>query len=330
MQSCNTCWIVGALAMAALPAPLAAEPVRPHVFDVVPLGVEGGIEEGATTAWFIAPRGGGAGLTCDAGTLVPGIRAAIDKGGFPAGTKASTVLHERIRAYLVTHPHLDHVAGLVMASPDDVAKPIFALPEVNAALAQDYFNWSAWPNMADRGKPPFLRRYGYRDLTPGVPAVRVEGTGMTVSAYPLSHGGALSTAFLIEAKGDALLCMGDTGPDAVEKSSRLGALWQAIAPLVRQRRLRAIIVETSYPNARRDEDLFGHLTPRWLNAELERLAKEVGDRSLMNGLPIVIGHIKPSIDGSDEAARTIAGELNDQPSAGVKYIIGQQGRRLGF
>lgn len=314
----------------AVPTPVDAAPAARAVFDVVPLGVEGGVVEGATTAWFVAPHGGGPGVTCDAGSLVPGIRAAIHQGGFPSGTRATDVLQQRIRAYLITHPHLDHVAGLIMASPDDSAKPIFALAPVNDALAQDYFNWSAWPNMGDRGKPPFLHRYSYRDLKEGAAPVAVEGTGMSVTAYPLSHGGTLSTAFLIETNDGALLCMGDTGPDAVEKSSRLDSVWRAVAPLIRTGRLRAIIVETSYPDARKDEELFGHLTPRWLNAELEHLAQYVGDPARMKGLQVVIGHIKPPIDPSSSAVRTIARELNGGRTLPVRYVIAKQGRRLAL
>ena len=36
---------------------------------------------------------------------------------------------------------------------------------------------------------------------------------MSVTAFPLSHGGMESTAFLLESDGDGILCFGDTGPD---------------------------------------------------------------------------------------------------------------------
>lgn len=316
------------VAVLAFAAPLSAHAAP--TFDVVPLGVEGGVIEGSTTAWFIARHGQEQGLACDAGTLVPGIRAAIAKGGFPAGTRASDVLHRRIGAYLITHPHLDHVAGLVMASPDDSPKPILALPEVNAALAADYFNWSAWPNMGDRGRAPLLRRYRYQDLTPGAAPVPVEETGLTVTAFPLSHGGSLSTAFLIRAGDEALLCMGDTGPDAVEHSTRLNALWQAVAPLVRAGQLRAILVETSYPDPRKDAELFGHLTPAWLQKELAQLAEFAGGPAKMAGLPVVIGHIKPSIDGGPQIVATIKRQLAQGNGPPVRYVIAEQGRKLPF
>ena len=35
---------------------------------------------------------------------------------------------------------------------------IYALPSVNNELSASLFNWSAWPNMADRGKPPQLKK----------------------------------------------------------------------------------------------------------------------------------------------------------------------------
>ncbi|WP_226634962.1 3',5'-cyclic-nucleotide phosphodiesterase [Novosphingobium profundi] len=319
------------LAVWALASPGMAVPARSAAFDIVPLGVEGGLVEGATTAWYLAAHAAKTGLACDAGTLVPGIRAGREHGAFPKGEDDGTILHERIRAYAITHAHLDHVAGMVMASPDDSAKPIFALGPVNDALAQDYFNWSAWPNMGDRGAAPQLGRYTYRDLSPGSRAQEVEGTDLALRAFPLAHGGVLSTAFLVQSGPDAILCMGDTGPDAVEGSDRLDQLWQAVAPLVRAGHLRAILVETSYTNARRDEELFGHLTPRWLNRELERLAGHVGDTDALRGLNVVIGHIKPSLALAREpAVQTIARELEESRTLPVRFWIARQGERLTF
>lgn len=310
------------------PAPQSA--ARP-AFDIVALGVEGGLMEGATSAWYIARHGSERGLTCDAGTLVPGITTAIARGTFAGDALPMDVLHNRIAAYLITHPHLDHVAGLVMASPDDTPKPIFALAEVNAALASDYFNWRAWPNMGDRGTAPLLGRYHYQDVAPGGAPTTVAGTGLTVTAYPLAHGGTLSSAFLIRAGDDALLCMGDTGPDSVEHSTRLDALWQSVAPLLRDGHLRAIIIETSYPDPRPDSELYGHLTPSHLHRELRRLAERSGDGQRMEGLPIIIGHIKPALDGTSYAIRErILDQLTSRDSPPVRYILPRQGDALRF
>src|SRR5215210_7512655 len=85
-----------------------------------------------------------------------------------------------------------------------------------------------------------------QDLKPGV-AIPIKDTAMTVTAFPLSHGGVQSTAFLLESDGDGVLCFGDTGPDEIEKSTRLRDVWATVAERVRQKRLKAIVIESSVP-----------------------------------------------------------------------------------
>ena len=98
-------------------------------------------------------------------------------------TRIGHVLTDSIQGHLVSHAHLDHVLGLVIASPDDVAKPVYALPSVQAELVASHFNWGAWPNMTDRGKPPRLGKYRLQDLAPGV-RQPLAGTDLGVTAYP--------------------------------------------------------------------------------------------------------------------------------------------------
>ncbi len=165
-------------------------------FDLVALGALGGIEDGNLSAWLIHPHDDDRAVTCDAGTLVNGLRVADEKGAFdgitvPADAALSRVgyvLTTRIKGYLISHAHLDHVAGLAIASPDDSKKPIYVLPSVGADLIETYFNWKAWPNFTDRGKAPQLKKYALSDLAPGV-TTPLKDTAMTVTAFPLSHGG---------------------------------------------------------------------------------------------------------------------------------------------
>ena len=51
-------------------------------FDVVALGALGGIEDGNLSAWLVHPHGDDRAVTCDAGTLVNGLRVAEEKGAF--------------------------------------------------------------------------------------------------------------------------------------------------------------------------------------------------------------------------------------------------------
>jgi 3',5'-cyclic-nucleotide phosphodiesterase len=304
-------------------------------FDVVALGAVGGIEDGNLSAWLIHPHGDDRAVTCDAGTLVNGLRVAEERGAFdavmvpadqPLG-RTGYVLTSRIKGYLISHAHLDHVAGLVIASPDDSRKMIYGLPSVGADLVEHYFNWRAWPNMTDRGKPPLIGKFVMQDLKPGV-ATPLKDTEMSVTAYPLSHAGIESTAFLIESGDDALLCFGDTGPDTVEESTKMKEVWSAVAGKVKARQLKAIVIETSYTNDRPDKLLFGHLTPKWLMKSLRELGQLAGGDALKD-LPIVISHIKYSLT-REQPQKKVREELSADNDLGVRFIIPEQGMYWHF
>jgi 3',5'-cyclic-nucleotide phosphodiesterase len=305
-------------------------------FDVVALGARGGIQDGNLSAFMIAPHGDGRAVTCDAGALVNGLLVADEKGAFdavalPADTPYSRVgyvLTHGIKGYLISHAHLDHVAGLIVASPDDSAKPIYGLASVNERIERTYFNWDAWPNFGDKGRPPILKKYSYRNLVPGE-RTELSDTGMTVTALPLSHGGPESTAFLLENGEDALICFGDTGPDEVEKSTRIADIWAAVAEKVRNKKLKAIIIEVSYVNAQPDKLLFGHLTPNHLLKALRALEEKAGPDSL-EGLPVVISHIKYSLKTGPTPQEEIAKELEAGNDLGVRFILPEQGEHWRF
>jgi len=305
-------------------------------FDVVTLGARGGIEDGNLSAFMISPAGDGRAITCDAGSLVNGLRVADEKGAFDAVevpadspyTRVGYVLTEQIKGYLVSHAHMDHIAGLVIASPDDAKKPIYGLPSVMETVQDTYFNWQAWPNFGSGGAEPRLKKYELTPLAPGEPR-DLQGTAMQVTAYPLSHGGVESTAFLVESGEDALLCFGDTGPDEVEKSTRIGDIWAAVAERVKGGHLKAIIIEVSYTNAQPDKQLFGHLTPAWLQKSLGELEALAGAGSL-KGLPVVISHVKYSLKKGETPAQAILDELEGGNPLGVKYIVPEQGESWRF
>ncbi len=274
-------------------------------------------------------------VACDAGSLVNGLRIAHEKGAFGdvklPGTASDSVvghvLKNHIKGYLISHPHLDHIAGLVIASPDDSSKTIYALPSVAAGIEQTYFNWMAWPNMLDRGKSPQLKKYHVQDLKPGEVTL-LTGTAMRVTAFPLRHGGTESTGFLIESGDDAVLCLGDAGPDEVEKATSFQDMWTAIAEKVRQKRLKAIIMEVSYTNDRPDNQLFGHLTPNWLLRTLRRLDQQAGAGAL-KGLPVVVSHIKYSL-GREQPQAAIRRELESGNDLGLTFVIPEQGASYHF
>src|SRR5580692_4531174 len=96
-----------------------------HSFKVIPLGVKGGIDEGDLSSYMLAAEGSENYVCLDAGTLHVGIQKAVESGLFT--NNAVQVLRTNVKGYLISHPHLDHVSGLIINSPDDSVKAIYAL-----------------------------------------------------------------------------------------------------------------------------------------------------------------------------------------------------------
>src|SRR3954465_2264353 len=94
-------------------------------FRVIPLGVKGGTDESNLSAYMIAPQGSDEYVCLDAGTLHYGIEKAI-QAKLLHGT-AADVLKKSIKGCLISHPPLDHLAGMGINSPDDSTKNIYGL-----------------------------------------------------------------------------------------------------------------------------------------------------------------------------------------------------------
>ena len=289
-------------------------------FRVVPLGVKGGIDESNLSAYMLAPVHSNHYVCLDAGTLHAGIEKAIANKVFTA--PAEVVLRKYIKGYLISHSHLDHLAGLIINSPDDTVKNIYAFAGCIETFKTNYFTWKSWANFADEGETPQLKKYHYKVLSPGE-ETPIENTEMWVKAFPLSHSNLTSTAFLVRSNDSYMLYLGDTGPDESEKSHNLKLLWQAIAPLIKEKKLKAIMIEVSFPDEQPDKTLFGHLTPKWLMKELHELEKINGPGSLI-GFNLIITHVKPPQSKIEQIKKQLTAE-NDLK---LRLIYPQQGKAL--
>lgn len=306
-------------------------------FFCIPLGVAGGLDESNLPAYLLAVHGTTDFVCMDAGTLLSGLRAARQKGAFAdlplkEDSKLSSegiVLHHHIKAYLVTHPYLDHLEGLVVMSPNDNAKPIMGSEVVLKDLMDHVFNWHVWPNLCNTGASPAVGQYTYVELKHGVSAP-IPGTMMSVRAFPLAHGNDTdSTAFLVEYDGDFVMYMGDTGPDDVEKRTTTGDLWRQVAPIIREGRLRGIFIETSYPDERPDDMLFSHLTPAWLMRAFRKLAELVDvtrPMEALSGFNVVIVHIKPDLAAAGDVTERVKKQLHAHNDLGLNLIFAEQGK----
>ena len=301
---------------------LAIPALSQNVFKIVPLGVKGGIDESNLSAYMLAPANSDNYVCLDAGTLHYGIEKAIENKVFHA--PAEQVLRKYIKGYLISHSHLDHLSGLIINSPEDTTKNIYAFADCIETFKTRYFTWKSWANFADEGETPQLKKYHYKVLNPGE-ETSIENTEMTVKAFPLSHSNLTSSAFLVKNRDNYILYLGDVGPDEIEKSNDLGLLWQAVAPLIKEKKLKAIMLEVSFPDEQYDRTLFGHLTPHWLMIELGELEKISGAGSL-KGFNIVITHMKPPQSSIERIKKQLAAENKLQ----LNLIYPQQGKAINF
>jgi len=290
-------------------------------FTVIPLGVKGGDDESNLSSYMIAPKGSEKYICLDAGTINAGIQKAIDHKSLKGISEE--IQRKQIKGYLISHAHLDHVAGLIINSPADTTKNIYGLHSVMNILRDKYFTWDAWANFANEGEKPQLKKYTYTPLTEGVP-YPLEGTEMKVRAFELSHGNPYkSTAFLVSHHESYVLYLGDTGADEIEKSDKLARLWHTIAPIINAGQLKAIFLEVSFPNEQPDQQLFGHLTPKLFYRELAKLESLTNEKAFKK-ISFIVTHTKPP----QKTAEKVKTQLISGKSKDLKLLFPEQGKRL--
>jgi 3',5'-cyclic-nucleotide phosphodiesterase len=311
----------------------AQSPTSP-VFELITLGDTGGIQDGNLSAFLLRVLSEPHYIALDAGTLVNGINVALSNDTFKelavkmddTLSPTGNILHHHIKGYLISHGHLDHVAGLLIASPEDNNKPIYGLKSVNQTMSDTYFNWQAWPNFTNRGIPPLLNKYHVVDLVPEQ-ATKLQGTQLTVTAFSLSHP-LESTAFVIEYQDNLFVYFGDTGPDEVEKQGKLSTVWRYLAKQMQTKKLRGLVIEISFDNRQPDNLLFGHLTPKWLISELNCFYSLVDNKQQFQDIQVIISHIKYSLKSGLDPRLKIQQELKQGNTHGFKFILAKQGQRL--
>ena len=302
---------------------IAQRPNTPKGFKVIPLGVLGGLDESNLSAYMVAANGSNAFICLDAGTINAGLIKASQNKLF-AEKNASLIQQENIKAYFISHGHLDHLAGLILNSPNDISKPVYALPSVIDVLKSNYFTWKGWANFANEGEAPALGKYQYQYLTAGQ-AIEVPTTGLTVTGFSLSHVNPYeSTAFLVHNNNDYLLYLGDTGADTVERSNKLWNLWTQIAPLIKNKQLKAIFIEVSFDNSLPDKSLFGHLNPKLFMEEMNKLHGIAGEN--LKELTIAVTHIKPC----SNCTQNIQAQIKEGNHLGLKIIYPAQGQLISI
>ncbi len=221
-----------------------------------------------------------------------------------AGTGLGTLSLEELAAIdhvLLTHAHLDHVAGLPLMI-DSVAAlrsspvVVWALPAVIDLLREHLFNDHIWPDFSRIPAPdtPFLRYAAVGEAT-------LEIAGHRVTPLPAAHG-VPACGYRLERGGVAVCFSGD--------SADCPSFWSRAAT---DDALSAVIVECSYPSHMTElADLSRHLHAGLL---AERLAV------LRDQVSAVIVHRKPGLeeDIALELLAALPGLDLRLPSPGDRY-----------
>lgn len=137
----------------------------------------------------------------------------------------------------------------------------------------------------------------------------------------------LSSAFLIKHKSlnSSILIFGDFESDLVSNLTKNKKIWTEIAPLIINSNLKCIILECSIIKDETNNDLYGHLIPNHLFNELKILENECSkinsncDKSPLNGLNIIITHVKEPLNEDSDPRKKLLGYLND---LNEKYKLG--------
>lgn len=207
-------------------------------------------------------------------TLVIDDTVAFDAGGLAMGCTARQ--RENIRDVVVSHAHLDHIAGLPLFVDDLFAtleEPIqvYASRQVIDVLENHIFNWSVYPRFSELENAfgPVMR---YIEFTPGKEfSVR----GYNVLPIEVNHK-VQSCGFIIDDGSSTIALTGDTAPTDVfwERVNGLGTL-------------DAVLVECAFPDELADlAEISHHLTPRALAEEIGKLHR--------TDCEILIANIKPA------------------------------------
>lgn len=205
----------------------------------------------------------------------------------------SVAEQEAIEHVLVSHSHLDHIAGLAFLTETLACcgprRPltITSIEPVVEALRSGVFNNVVWPDFAQIPSPaaPVIR---YRTL---VEEAEQRLGDLWVMPAAVSHT-VPAAGFIVHDGTRGFVYSGDTGPTET--------LWKTVRGLGG---IRAVILECAFPNRMRAlADAARHLTPELIERELDKLPADV---------PVWIFHIKPQFlqETAEELSRVDSGRI---------------------
>jgi ribonuclease BN (tRNA processing enzyme) len=198
---------------------------------------------------------------------------SIDAGSL--GMAAAAEQKKQIRDVVLTHAHLDHIAGLPMFVDDMFAvlsEPIrvHAVPEVIEILERDIFNWDVYPRFSNLknnvGAVLEYKSFNFGD--------EFQIKHLNFKSVSVNHK-VPSAGFVVSDSKKTFAISGDT--------AEMTEFWEVVN---KEEKLDAVLIECAFPdelkNIAHDSH---HLTPKSLKSELAKLQNKT--------CPVYIINIKP-------------------------------------
>jgi cAMP phosphodiesterase len=212
---------------------------------------------------------------------------AIDAGTLAMAT--DSVQKTQIRDVILTHAHLDHIAGLPLFIDDlfdTLEEPvrIYGLTEVLEIIKRNIFNWEIYPDFSElKNKNGAVLEY-----IPITAGKEIAIKHLSVRAVEVNHKVA-SVGFVVSDGQTKIALSSDT--------AETNGFWET---LNREENLAAILIECAFPDQLEElAQVSHHLTPKKMHKELTKYCG--------NKCPIFVVNIKPmyleEISGQIEALK---------------------------
>src|SRR5256885_763728 len=201
-------------------------------------------------------------------------RVAIDAGSL--AFSCSDLQRRQVRDIILTHTHLDHIAGLPLFIDDlfaTLVEPVrvHAIKEVIEILERDIFNWSVYPRFSEL-KNDNGQVLEYREFESGG---SFSAAHLTIKSVAVNHK--VSASGYVVSDGD--ISIGITG-DTAETDD----IWTAFNSTPS---LKAVFVECAFPNELSElAGVSNHLTPKTLESELAKLTNTECEVYVINMKPM--------------------------------------------
>lgn len=226
-------------------------------------------------------------------------RLAVDAG--PLGCVGTADEQAKISAVLLTHAHIDHVAGLPVFLDNvyrmcDGCPAVYALPDTLDAIQTDIFNGRLMPDFIGMSQrmDPFVTVH---PVTPNMPFAVGR---YTVTPIPLRHT-IPTVGYLIDDKTDAVAILTDTGP-----------IPEVLSAVAKWPRLRAVFLECSFPN---------HQTELARVTQHQTVSQFVAGAKLFPpGVQVFAVHVKPRYWAEVTAELAAAGVPNVTVGEGGRVV----------